>query len=488
MVGPDYHRPPTRTDATWGELAPVAPPTDVDGGTSPVSRATTAPLIAAWWTTFDDRELEDLVARAVRGNLDVQQAEARIREARAARRIVAADLWPSLEASGSYTHEHPSANGPTRGSALAGTWSDVFQVGFDANWELDVFGGIRRSVEAANAQIQAAEADRDAVLVSLMGEVGLEYVTYRSLQQRVALATANLEVQQATLDLTRRLLNAGLVPDLDVSRAESVTATTAATIPALQQRAAQSMHRLAVLLGEPPMSLADELHACGGIPVPPPAVAVGLPSDLLLRRPDVARSERQLAAATAEIGVATRDLFPRFFITGAADLQTLHASDLFTWESRLASIGPSVTWPVFEGGRIRGNIALRTAAQEESLAAYRAAVLGAFQEVEDALVAFSNEQASRAELENAVRANQRTTDLARRLYAQGLTDFLTVLDAERSLFTSQDQLAQSQRDVALDLVALYKAVGGGWDVARGGEGRSVGAAAQPVGAEAPGAM
>jgi outer membrane protein TolC len=194
-------------------------------------------------------------------------------------------------------------------------------------------------------------------------------------------------------------------------------------------------------------------------------VAVGFPSELLLRRPDIARSERQLAAQTAEIGVAVSQLYPRFFISGAASLQSVRASDLFNWQSRLLSVGPSVTVPIFEGGRLRANVELQTAAQQELLAAYQATVLQAFQDVEDALVAFANEQASRAQLDDAVHANERAAELARRSYSQGLTDFLTVLVAEQSVFTSQDTLAQTERDVALQLVALYKAVGGGWDAA-----------------------
>src|SRR6185503_9252921 len=217
--------------------------------------------------------------------------------------------------------------------------------------------------------------------------------------------------------------------------------------------------------GQPPMTLQQELAVVGPIPKPPAQVAVGLPSELLLRRPDVARSERQLASQTAQIGVATRDLFPRFFITGAASLQSVRASDFFDWQSRALSIAPSISWQILSGGRIRANVALQTATQQELLAAYQAAVLQAFQDVEDALVAFSHEQATRAQLEDAVRANQRAADLARAAYAQGLTDFLTVLVAEQSVFTSQDTLAQTERDVAIQLVALYKAVGGGWDAA-----------------------
>jgi multidrug efflux system outer membrane protein len=456
MVGPNYRRPDVVTPPSWGELAPTAPPAGR-------SDAIADGIPTAWWTTFDDQVLTSLVARTVQSNLTLQQAEARVREARALRRIAAADLWPQVEALGSYTRARTSKNGLSTGGP--GKVFNLFQAGFDANWEVDVFGGNRRAVEAADASVEAAADDRNAVLISLMAEVGLEYVTYRSLQQRIALANQNLAAQQGTLDLTRRLFNAGLAPELDVQRAAAQVATTASTIPLLEQQSAQAMHALGVLIGQPPMTLEQELAAVGPIPKPPAQVAVGLPSELLLRRPDVARSERQLASQTAEIGVATRDLFPRFFISGAASLQSVRASDFFDWQSRALSIGPSVSWPIFEGGRIRANIALQTATQQELLAAYEAVVLQAFQDVEDALVAFSHEQATRTQLEDAVRANERAADLARRLYAQGLTDFLTVLVAEQSVFTSQDTLAQTERDVALELVALYKAVGGGWEAA-----------------------
>lgn len=456
MVGPNYRRPDVVTPPSWGELAPTAPPA---GRSDAIADGNPT----AWWTTFDDELLTSLIVRTVQSNLTLQQAEARVREARALRRIASADLWPQVEASGSYTRARSSKNGV--GTGKAGNGYNLFLAGFDANWELDVFGGNRRAVEAADASVEAAADDRNAVLVSLMGEMGVEYVSYRSLQQRVALANQNVEAQQRTLDLTRRLFDAGLSPELDVQRAAAQVSTTASTIPLLEQQAAQAMHALSVLIGQPPMTLQQELAPVGPIPKPAPQVAVGLPSELLLRRPDVARQERQLAAQTAEIGVATRDLFPRFFISGAASLQSLRGSDFFDWESRLLSLGPSVSWPIFEGGRIRANIALQTATQQELFAAYEAVVLQAFQDVEDALVAFSNEQASRAQLEDAVQANERAADLARRAYAQGLTDFLTVLVAEQSVFTSQDTLAQTERDVALQLVALYKAVGGGWEAA-----------------------
>lgn len=459
MVGPDYHRPAVPTPDAFGEIAPIPSPR-ADGTPPETSRPLAGGIPEAWWEAFGDPLLASLITRTVASNLDLAQAEARVRQSRAQRKIVAADLFPQIGASGSYTRERTSSNAPT---FAAGRTLNLFETGFDANWEIDVFGGIRRSVESAEATIQATIADRDAILVSLMGEVGLEYVTYRSLQERIRLATENMKSQEATLELTQRLFDAGLAAELDVQRAAAQVSTTASTIPVLVQQREQAMHALGILVGQPPMTLQAELEPVGPIPVPPTAVGVGMPSDLLLRRPDVARSERQLAAATANIGVATRDLFPRFFLVGAAGLQSIAASDFFTWQSRAASIGPTITWPVFEGGRIRANIQLQDAAQEEAFAAYQQTVLRAFQDVEDSLVAFSGAQAQRAQLEDAVRANKRATDLARRLYAQGLTDFLDVLVAEQALFTSEDTLAQSRRDVALGLVSLYKALGGGWE-------------------------
>ena len=455
MVGPDYRRPDVATPPSWGELAATAPPGR--------SEALASGVPTAWWISFGDPLLTSLVERTVASNPTLQQAEARVREARASRQIAAADLWPQIGSSGSYTRARTSQNG--LGALTPGKWTSLFQAGFDANWELDVFGGNRRAVEAADATLEAVEDDRNAVLISLLGEVGLEYVTYRSLQQRIVLTRQNLEAQQQTYDLTRRLFDAGLAPELDVQRAAAQVATTASTIPVFEQQAALAMHSLGVLIGELPMTLEPELSAVGAIPQPPPEVAVGLPSELLLRRPDVARAERQLASQTAEIGVATRDLFPRFFLSGIGELQSVHASDFFDWESRLLSLGPSISWPVFSGGRIRANVALQTEAQQELLAAYREAVLRAFQDVEDALAAFSNQQAARDQLGDAVRANQRATELARNLYSQGLTDFLTVLVAQVNLLTTQDALAQTEGDVAIQLIALYKALGGGWQLA-----------------------
>jgi outer membrane protein, multidrug efflux system len=460
MVGPDYQRPPVPTPSVWGELetpAPAAKPTEMPDEQWEYSQVSPEqPVPTRWWTLFGDPTLDGLIERAIAANLTLREAEARVRQARALRAIAVSTLLPNLSAGGSYTRQQNSHNVPNSGIV------NLWQLGFDAGWEADVFGGLRRTVESAQAQLEATRFDRDAVLVSLLGEVGQNYLDYRSLQQRIAIAQDNIEAQRETLGLTRRLFTVGLASELDVTRAESQVATTESTIPRFQQLASQTMHQLAVLLGQLPMALQPELTPIGAIPEGPPLVGIGLPSELLRRRPDVRAAERRLAASTADIGVATSLLYPRFFIFGTAGLESVDGGSLFDWPSRVASIGPSITWPVFEGGRIRAGIALTTAQEEELLAAYQNAVLQAFQEVEDALVAYAHEQTRSADLTRAVHANQRAAELARQLYAQGLTDFLSVLEAQRNLFETEDALAQSERDVAANLVALYKALGGGW--------------------------
>jgi multidrug efflux system outer membrane protein len=449
MVGPDYRPPEETLPSQWGERA--AP----SEAAQPAAEQATM-----WWTVFNDPELTALLESAAHANLDLQQAAARIRAARAQRTIAGAPLWPNVVAQGSYARQHSSANAP--GLAEGQTY-DLYQIGFDATWELDVFGGNRRALEAADARLEASQFAWADVLVSLLGEVGGDYVVYRSLQQRIRIAAANEKTQRETLALTQRLYAAGLASDLDVARAQSQVATTAATIPPLTAQAQQVLHALGVLLGDLPMALTDELSPDGPIPRPPAVTDVGVPSDVLLRRPDVRRSERALAASTADIGVATRDLYPRVFLTGFGALQSVSAGELFDWTSRAASIGPSVSWTVFDAGLTRARVALTTAQQEEALDAYRGVVLEALQEVEDGLVAYAQDQVRRDDLTTAVAANQRAADLALQLYIQGLTDFLSVLQAQLNLFTSQDQLAQTQRDMALDVIGLYKSLGGGWE-------------------------
>src|SRR3989454_8215841 len=452
-VGPNYRAPQTKAPAQWNE--------SLAGGETNYAITTTE-----WWTNFNDSELDSLVGRAGRSNLDLRIAQARMREARAQYGIASADLWPTVDGSSSYARQRQSQHQPVIGAVPLSPdlfENNVYKAGFDASWEIDVFGGKRRAKEAAGAQVSASEFGRRDVLITLLGDVARNYVDLRGYQGRLAIALENIEAQEKTLAITRDRFAKGLSSDLDVQQASTVLATTRAQVPTLESSIQTSIHRLEVLLGQPPRSLQAELTEASPIPAQPPLVPVGLPSELLLRRPDIRQAERRLAAATANIGVAKSDLFPKFFLTGAAGFQSVNASDWFSHDSKFWSVGPTVQWRIFDAGRIRGNIRVQNARQEEALATYEKTVLTAFEEVENGLVAYAKEQVRRRSLEDAVVSSQKSLDTANKLYANGLTDFLRVLDAERSLYHSQDALVQSDRTISADLISLYKSLGGGWE-------------------------
>ena len=452
-VGPDYHAPETKTPAHWNE--------SLAGG-----ETNAAAVTAAWWKNFHDVELDSLITRAVSSNLDLRIAESRIREARAQYSGAFADLWPTVDGGGSYNRWRQSQHQPVLGDfsvPSSAFENNLYQAGFDASWEIDVFGGKRRAVEAAKAQFAAAQFGERDVLVSLLGEVARNYVDLRGYQKRLAIANQNIEAQEKSLAITQKRFTNGLATDLDVQQALTVLSTTRAEVPTLESAIQTTTHRIEVLIGQQPGTLQTELATAAPIPAQPPQVPVGLPSDLLLRRPDVSRAERQLAAATANIGVAKSDLFPKFYLTGSVGSESISADDGFTSGSRFWSFGPTVQWRIFDAGRIRANIKVQNARQEQALAAYEQTVLTAFEEVEDNLVLYAKEQVRRRSLEDAVNASQKSLDTADKLYASGLTDFLHVLDAERSLYHAQDALAQSDRTVSANLIALYKSLGGGWE-------------------------
>jgi multidrug efflux system outer membrane protein len=459
-VGPDYVAPETAMPERWGEL-----PGDDSVAARQPSAPTAEPVaLAEWWTTFQDQTLNSLIERAVQANPDLRAAQARVREARAQRGIISADLFPTVDAFGSYSRSRTSENSFGGPGGAPGTESDLYRAGFDASWEIDVFGGVRRNVEAADADIAASIEDRRDVLVTLLAEVAQNYVELRGFQRQIAIAQANLQTQRDTLQITRTRLEAGIASDLDVAQAEAQVQTTESQIPALESTSRQSIHALSVLLAQAPTSLAEELSSDSPIPVAPAEVPIGLPSDLLRRRPDIRRAERELAAATARIGVATADLFPRFSLTGSLGLESSHFSDIGDYSSRFWSVGPSVSWPILDFGRIRSNIAVENAREEQAFAFYEQTVLTSLREVEDALVAFVQEQARRRTLSGAVDSNRRAVDLATQLYQQGLSDFLSVLQAQRDLYETEDALVQSDRAVTTNLVSLYKALGGGWEI------------------------
>lgn len=452
-VGPDYHAPQASAPARWSE--PLA------GGEAALPADTTA-----WWRTFDDRVLDSLVARAGRSNPDVRIAQARVREARAHYRAASADLWPSADLNGGVARTGTSHRQPVLGSIPLPPGvpfeNSVYQAGFDASWELDVFGGKRRAREAAEAEVGAVVADHDDTLTTLLGEVARNYVELRASQRRLAIARRNITVQRESLAITRDRYTNGLVSNLDALQAATVLANTEAETPALESAIQASMHRLGILLGGLPGSLSSELSAEAPIPVAASAVPVGLPSELLLRRPDVRRAERRLAAATAGIGVARSEWFPKFSLTGAAGFESVSSGDWFSPGSKFWSLGPTVQWRVFDAGRIRANVKVQTAREEQALAAYEQAVLTAFEDVENALVGYAKEQIRRGALLDALGSSRGSLDLARKLYDNGLTGFLAVLEAERSVYQAEDQVAQSDRAIASDRIVLYKALGGGW--------------------------
>jgi outer membrane protein, multidrug efflux system len=449
-VGPNYQRPKMSAPSNWSS--------------PPAGGETNGPAdLAAWWKNFGDTNLDSLMATAVKSNLTLRVAEARVREARAERGVVAGGLWPSVGSSASYSRNRYGANQyPPLAAFGVPLDYNLYSAGFDAAWELDVFGGTRRAVEAAGAEIGTAEFGQRGVLVSLLAEVARNYIGVRAYQQRLAITRENISVQQDVLNLTSNRFQNGLSSDLDVQQSMALLTATEAQLPLLETSLDQAIYHLAVLLGQVPGTLTNGLSFAKPIPLTPPLVPVGLPSDLLQRRPDVQKAERELAAATARIGVAKADLFPKFSLTGFAALESVSANNWFEYASRTWSAGPTVRWELFEAGRIRANIRVQNARQEQALNSYQQTVLVALEDAESALTAYAKEQVRRESLAQSVEANQQALELSTQLYKSGLVDFLRVLVSERSLFAAQDALVQSDQTVSLNLVQLYKALGGGW--------------------------
>ena len=453
MVGPDY-RPPQVS----------VPPAYSQSVTAPTNQP--SETLAEWWRLFHDPQLDALIQEAAVANLDVRLAQARVREARAQSGVARSVLFPTVNANGQYARARLSQNTPDGFLARAAGQpleQDVFNSGFDMNWELDVFGGNRRALEAARADLSATEESSRGTRITVLADVGLNYLDLRGLQKQLAVARDNLRLQEQTLSLTRDQFRAGLASELDTARAEAQAAETRSQIPLLEQDIQRSIHRLSILIGKDPAELESQLAVAAPIPPSAPGIPVGLPSDLLRRRPDVRQAEREVAAATARVGVATADLFPRFFLTGAAGLQSLSASDFFDASSRFWSIGPSVQWPIFTAGRIRQNIQVQNARQEQALVRYEQTVLTSLEEVENALVACGKEQEHYQSLVQSEAANRRAVELADERYRSGLVDFLNVLETQRTLLVVQDSLARSELTMGQNIVRLYKALGGGWE-------------------------
>ncbi len=453
MVGPDYHSP--RPDA----------PSGWTGVTQTPARQPSVPTaqpaeLTQWWKQFNDPVLTQLVEDALKTNLDLQLAVACLRQVRALRGIAVASLWPSLTTAADYQRETTALLSRVQ----AGEAQSLYQAGFDALWEIDLFGGLRRNVESAGANVQASIEGVSLAQVSLAAEVALNYVQLRGYQQQIAVAQKNLKSMQDTALTTRQKAKAGFVCALDIANADANVAMTEAQIPVFETSAKQSIYALSVLLARPPADLLDQLTPTGDIPGVPPQIPAGLPSDLLRRRPDIRQAEAQLHAATAQIGVATADLFPKFSLTGSVSWQTNLLNNWWANANRAYSAGPSVTWAIFQGGAIVSNIRVQEALTDQALITYRKIVLGAFQDVENALIAFTKEQEHYKSLQDSVAANTIAVDLSLKLYREGLLDFLNVLVAQRSLYAAENALVQSNCSITTDLIALYKALGGGWEI------------------------
>lgn len=411
--------------------------------------------LSRWWASLGDPVLESLEERAVKGNLDLRRAEAALRQARAQRNAVRTERTPTVTASG-------GAVGSRTSTRSGGQLGQSYSAGLDASWEPDFFGRIRNTIEASEADLGAAREDLRDVLVSLTAEVALNYVDVRSYQAQLAITRANLAAQQETYELTRAKFQSGLATQLDAEQARLTVESTRAGIPTLETNLQAALNNIAVLLGERPGALDAELAPVKPVPVIPAEIAVGVPADLLRRRPDIRGAERQVAAQTARLGAAKADLKPAFALTGALTLGASNVLNLFTPASLAGNLAGSVQYTVFNRKKLREQVNVQDAALEQNVAAYESAVLVALQDVEDALVAFSKEQERRKSLAEAAASAERAAAMSRTLYTAGLKDFLTVLDAQRSLLSLQNQLAQSDATITANLIRLYKALGGGW--------------------------
>lgn len=408
--------------------------------------------ISYWWQNLNDSKLNALIKRAMKGSIDLGQARSRVREARAQRGIAAASRFPTIVSTGSATR--------TEQEDLPDT--ELFTTGFDAAWELDIFGRVARSVEANTADVEAKIEALGDVQVTLLAEVALNYIEVRSFQIRLKLAQANVAAQQKTLELVRVRFEAGLSNTLEVKQAESNLSNSQSQIPPLEVGMRRAKNRLAVLLGEKPGALNDFFSEPAPIPMAPAEIAIGIPADLMRRRPDIREAERELAAQTARVGVAMADLYPRFTLNGTLTFQSSKATNLFSTFSRILGVGPAFQWNIFNAGSVRSNIKVQNERQKQALLAYEKAVLTALEDVENAITAYARELDRRESLRQAADASRKSVELAQGLYKDGLRDFIHVLDAQRSLFSQEDQLATSNANVTSNLIRLYKGLGGGW--------------------------
>ncbi|HWQ52715.1 MAG TPA: efflux transporter outer membrane subunit [Bryobacteraceae bacterium] len=415
--------------------------------------------LTRWWQAFHDPLLDSLVNRAIAGNIDLRIAQERVREARAVRGYTSATRQlPNTGITGGYSDR----GGGSTGQNLVSRDSSLYQTGFDSSYEIDIFGGGRASVRAAEADAQATQEALNNTLVTVTAETARNYLDLRQAQERLAVARRTLTAQEEVLRLTELRRDAGLTSDLDPVRAKAQAESTRAAIPALEAQAQRSIHAIALLLGIEPSTVQAELSATGATPEAPPEVPVGLPSDLLRRRPDVRQAEREIAGSAARVGVAVSNLYPKFSLTGGTGGQSGTLSKLLSGAASIWSFGSSFSWGLLNYPATRANIQAAESRERQSAATYEQAVLTALKDVEDSLASYTAEKQRQTSLVEAMNANRKALELAQIRYGQGLSNFLDVLDAQRSLYSSEDALTQSRATLNTNLVALYKALGGGW--------------------------
>jgi NodT family efflux transporter outer membrane factor (OMF) lipoprotein len=477
-VGPDFERPTSSTPDVFDRTqAGQAPSKAVESGFTP-----------DWWTLFNDPMLNSLEKQLADANLDVAAASARLWQSRAEQRVAGAAELPTLDGAASYDRERGSETGilsllgvtPTQTqsqsasgaapfgvAALPGAQGspayNLYQAGFDASWEVDIWGRVRRSVEAAGALEQASYEDRSSVLLSARAELARDYIELRDTQSLLRIVGQNLEIARNTLNLTQVRAHEGVTTDLDVANASAQVASIESLVPTLESQQETSINAIGVLLAQEPGALRETLGDPHDVPELPQQVPIGFPSELVQRRPDIRKAEAELHAATASIGMAKADFYPRISLNGTAGFQSLQLSNLADWASGQFVVGPSVTMPIFEGGRLKGTLHLREAQQQEAAIVYKRTVLEAWREVDDALVVYDAEQRRRDHLTAVVSLNQRALGVAQQRYKAGAIDYLDVLNVQKQLLEAQSNLEQSKATAATNLITLCKVLGGGWE-------------------------
>ncbi|WP_122723025.1 efflux transporter outer membrane subunit [Pseudomonas viridiflava] len=452
QVGQDFQRPQT-SDVQW---LPIQ-------GEQAASQINTTPYSARWWEIFRDPQLSSLIDRAAASNLDLKMAESRLAQSRAARQVIAGKQVPSVDGKLGYQRKRNSAEGlndpsGNEGRAAFSQWDG----GINASWEVDLWGRVKREVEAADANVDVADNDGRAALLSLQAEVARDYLQLRGTQSVLAVTRQNLQLSRNSLELSKVRQGSGVATNLDVAEAAAQVSAVESRLPVLEQRQARLINALSLLLAQSPRALQSELEKPVEMVAVPATVPVGLPSELAQRRPDIRRAEARLHAATASIGVAQGDFYPRIVLSGNVGFQALQLSDLGSWGSRQFGIGPQLSLPIFEGGRLRGMLRLREAQEQETALAYQQTVLRAWQEIDDSMSLYNASQLQQRKLDEAVRQNRIALDTARRQYTEGVVDFLNVLTVQRTLLDIEEQWVQSSTTQAQALVGLYSALGGGW--------------------------